>query len=32
VADDIGVSEASEFDEFMIEAKKVLDTVKWGGS
>jgi hypothetical protein len=32
VANDIGVSEASEFDEFMIEAKKVLDTVKWGGS
>jgi hypothetical protein len=32
VANDIGVSKASEFDEFMIEAKKVLDTVKWGGS
>ncbi len=32
VANDIGVSEASEFDEFMTEAKKVLDTVKWGGS
>jgi hypothetical protein len=32
VANDIGVSEASEFDEFMPEAKKVLDTVKWGGS
>jgi hypothetical protein len=32
VANDIGVSEASEFDEFMSAAKKVLDTVKWGGS
>ncbi len=32
VANDIGVSEANEFDEFMPEAKKVLDTVKWGAS
>jgi hypothetical protein len=32
VALDIGVSEASEFDEFMPEAQKVVDTVKWGGS
>jgi hypothetical protein len=31
VANDIGVSDAGEFDEFMNEAKKVLDTVKWGG-
>src|SRR5215212_3641188 len=29
VANDIGVSEPSEFDSFMPEAKKVLDTVKW---
>ena len=28
---DIGTS-ATEFDEFMPEAQKVLDTVKWGGS
>ena len=27
-----GVSEASEFDEFMTEAQKVADSVKWGGS
>jgi hypothetical protein len=32
VANDIGVSEASEFDGFMTEAMKVLDTVEWGGS
>jgi hypothetical protein len=32
VANDIGVSEPSEFDEFMPQAKKVLDTVKWEGS
>jgi hypothetical protein len=29
---DNGVSEASEFDEFMTEAQKVVDSVKWGGS
>jgi hypothetical protein len=27
-----GVSEASEFDEFMPEAQKVVDSVKWGSS
>jgi len=32
VSFDIGVSEASEFDEFMPEAQKVVDSVKWGGS
>jgi hypothetical protein len=32
VALDIGVSEASEFDEFMPEAQKVVDSVEWGGS
>ena len=32
VALDIGVSEASEFDEFMPEAQKVVDSVKWTGS
>jgi hypothetical protein len=26
------VLEASEFDEFMTEAQKVVDSVKWGGS
>jgi hypothetical protein len=31
VALDIGVSEASEFDEFMTEAQKVVDSVKWTG-
>jgi hypothetical protein len=29
---DNGVSEASEFDKFMTEAQKVVDSVKWGGS
>jgi hypothetical protein len=32
VSFDIGVSEASEFDEFMTKAQKVVDSVKWGGS
>jgi hypothetical protein len=32
VSFDIGVSEAREFDEFMPEAQKVVDSVKWGGS
>jgi hypothetical protein len=32
VSFDIGVSEASEFDEFMPEAQKVVDSVKWGSS
>jgi hypothetical protein len=32
VSFDIGVSEASEFDEFMPEAQKVVDSVKWGDS
>ena len=31
VSFDIGVSEASEFDEFMTEAQKVVDSVKWTG-
>jgi hypothetical protein len=29
---DSSVSEASEFDEFMTEAQKVVDSVRWGGS
>jgi len=32
VAFDMGVSVASEFDEFMPEAKKVVDSVRWTGS
>jgi hypothetical protein len=32
VSVDSSVSEASEFDEFMTEAQKVVDSVKWGGS
>jgi hypothetical protein len=29
---DSSVSEANEFDEFMTEAQKVVDSVKWTGS
>jgi hypothetical protein len=32
VAFDIGVSQSSEFDEFLPEAQKVVDSVEWGGS